>query len=105
MISIYFVTAYQHIQNRQHVSKKHERYHLRGNDYSCKSLINSRTISVRKKYRNVRMKLQTLQVIQIFIECRIGCLANTYPSIHFFRLKTRSVVDCVGVGGVLTCVG
>ena len=28
------------------------KYHLRGNDYRCASLINSKTFSVRKKYRN-----------------------------------------------------
>ena len=55
-----------------------------GNDYRCKSLMNSKTISVSKKNteiifaelinsknNNVRMKLQTLQILQIFIECRI----------------------------------
>ena len=58
-------------------------YHSRQNDYRCKSFINSKTISVSKKYRNnvaelinsknnnVRMKLQTLQMIRIFIECTI----------------------------------
>ena len=82
--------------------------------FRYKSLINSETISVSKKYRNilaghinskniVRMKLQTLQILQIFIECRImvggasehkskhslsrlkitvGCRLCTYPSIH-----------------------
>ena len=60
-------------------------YHSRQNNYRCKSLINSKTISVsQKNYRNfflqeltnsqnnnVRMNLQTLQILQIFIECKI----------------------------------
>ena len=62
---------------------EHHTYHLRQNDYRCKSLINSKTISVSKnteiifaelinsKDNNVRMKLQTLQILQIFIECMI----------------------------------
>ena len=64
--------------------KSHMKYHSAENDYRCKSLINSKTISVSKKIteiffaglinsknNNVRKKLQTLQILQIFIECKI----------------------------------
>ena len=41
------------------------------------------------KNNNVRMKLQTLQVVQVFIECKImvGCRLCAYPSIHVETLK------------------
>ena len=54
-----------------------DRYHPRENNYRCKSLINSKTTSVSKKTEiifaelinaknnDVRMKLQTLQILQI----------------------------------------
>ena len=88
------------------------------NDYSCKSLLNSKTISVSKKITEInfselinsknimsRMKLQTLQILQFLIECRImvgdasvhiskhslfhlkitdGCRLCAYPSNNFF---------------------
>ena len=92
-------------------------YHSAENNYRCKSLLNSKTISAIKKYRiilaglinsknyNVRMKLQTLQILQIFIECKImvggasvhiskhslfrpkitvGCRLCAYPSIRVY---------------------
>ena len=42
------------------------------------------------------MKLQKLQMIQIFVECKImvGCRRCIYPSIHVFVSRSRSVVDC-----------
>ena len=51
------------------------------------------------------MKLQTLQILQILIECRItvGCRLCAYPSIHFFVSRSRSVVDCA-LCGVVWCV-
>ena len=76
-------------------------YHPGKNNYRCKSLTNSKTISVRKNDRiifcktyyfqkhNVRMKLQTLQILQIIIECRnIFGGALVHISKHsLFRLK------------------
>ena len=68
------------------------------------------------------MKLQTLQILQIVIECRnmvggasvhiskhslfrlkitVGCRLCAHPSIHFFVSRSRSVVDCALCGVVL----
>ena len=57
-------------------------YHSAENDYICESLINS-------KNNSVHMKLQTLQKMQLFIECRIMVGgASVHMSKHsLFRLK------------------
>ena len=100
------------------------KYHSGKNNDRCKSLINSKTISVSKKFRNifagrinskkhnVRMKLQTSQILQIFIECRnilgasvhiskhslcrlkttVRCRLCAYPSIHLFSRRKHSQV-------------
>ena len=59
-------------------------YHSRQNNYRCKSSINSKTISVRKKELIFAELILTSQILQIFIECRItvGCPPCTYTSIH-----------------------
>ena len=125
-----FVNPYLSVASRRTFG-----YHRALNDCRCKSLIISKTISVSKKIQkyifrtclskkhNVRMKLQTLQILHIFIECKnmvggasvhiskhslfrlkitVGCRLCAYPSIHFFVSRSRSVVDCVGVA--LMCV-
>ena len=90
-----------------------QKYHLRQNDYRCKSLINSKTISVSKKIQIFfyGMKLQTSQVIQIFVECRnIVGGASVHISKHsLFRLKItvgcRLCMVWCGVSGVrVVCV-
>ena len=46
------------------------------------------------------MKLQTLQLVQIFIECRISWSVArrcTYQSVHFFVSRSRSVARRVRV--------
>ena len=110
------------------------KYHSAENDYRCKSLINSKTISVSKKNteitfaelinsknNNVRMKLQTLQILQIFIECKdhgrwcVGAhiQAFTFSSqdhgrlsiVHWVLCGVCGVrVVCVCVSGMCVCV-
>ena len=53
------------------------------------------------------MKLQTLQMMQIFFECRItvGCRLCAYPSIHVETLKiTVGCRLCTGFCVVLVCI-
>ena len=98
-------------------------YPLAENDYICKSLMNSKTISVSKKIQkyffaelinsknnNVRMKLQTLQILQIFIECRImvgGAIVRISKHFTLKLSRSRSVVDCAlcGVVWYVWCEG
>ena len=78
------------------------KYRSAKNNYRCKSLTSSKTTSVSKqitelflqdllipKNNNVRMKLQTLQMIQIFIECKImvGGASVQISKLSLFRLK------------------
>ena len=115
-----------------------EDFHRGKNNYRCKSLINSKTISVSKKKteiifaellnsknNNVRMKLQTLQILHIFIECRImvggasvhiskhspfrlkitvGCRLCTYPSIHVCMCMCRVVCCACVLKWLCVCV-
>ena len=87
-------------------------YHSRQNNYRCTSVINSKTISVIKKITEiffaelvnsknnfVRMKLQTLQKMQILPSAGSWSVLRrrTHPSTHFFVSKSRSVVDCAHI--------
>ena len=80
--------------------KTSEEYHRGENDYRCKSLTNSKTIPYDQEElifaelnnsndNNVCMKLQTLQIMQILIECRImlGWPRCTHANKTLFRLK------------------
>ena len=75
---------------------KNIHYHLLRNTYICKSLINSKAFTVSQKYRiklcwtyefqehNVRMRLRSVQMIEIFNVCRVmvGWPRCTHPSVH-----------------------
>ena len=76
--------------------------YLQENDYRCKSLSNSKTMDPHQ-ITNITdfifpetigpQKMRKLQIFHILIECKItvGCPSCTYPSLHYFVSKSRSV--------------